>query len=502
MELNLTHGPWTLIFKGESEGLESEIYINSESMILSIIYEKNKKGKAVGAVVELFKAFYTKGKISSFVETLPKRAIALIVHPGEKTYKFLLIDSGAVYVPYKEKMFAAHIEALIAKIASFSTLLQEVSTAYDIDLFEIQNCAEEEKSVFFSLPLANVLLMPVIKKRSESAIIEISHGEIHLGITKAGNIVKEPFDFFDRTMVSGGKKEDRTHVLHIFAESAMLSGMPVIIIDWEDAFKGLHYPNENYEELQKYKVSLEPVGFPVRIFTAGKELKAQVDLIDAQTFVELFGVGKTVAAQVIAEAFKLGSCANAGELIEKIDKVQESAKITPFKKREAQRIIKVINDAYPELLSGKIPVEEMIKPWTRGIGKANILLFSKEDLKKNLLILQTTVRALYYYLKQQGKSDKLKALLLFTDANEMIPKFKSKRVNEIIALDLSLLRSYGLGIIVEAEDKANIHDEVRNLIISHIGVIAGNDVGVVIEKRKNYRALVRPGLSNCCKKAS
>ena len=93
-------------------------------------------------------------------------------------------------------------------------------------------------------------------------------------------------------------------------------------------------------------------------------------------------------------------------------------------------------------------------------------------------------------------------MLLFTNANETIPKFKMKRVNEIIALDLSLLRNYGLGIIIEAEDRTNIHSEVKNLIISHIGVIAGNDVGVVIEKRKNYRALVRPGLSNCCKKAS
>lgn len=502
MKFNLAHGPWTPIFKGEMEGFESEIYTNSESMILSIIYEKNKKGEKVGAVVELFKAFYAKGKITSFVETLPKRAVALIIHPGEKTYKFLLIDSGAVYAPYKEKIFAVHIDALITKIVSFSTLLQEVSTAYDIDLVEIQNCSDEEKSAFFSLPLANILLMPVIKKRSENTVMEVGQGEIHLGITKSGNIVKEPFDFFDRTIVSGGKKEDRIHVLHIFAESAMLSGMPVIIIDWEDSFKGLNYPNENYEELKKYKVSLEPVGFPIKVLTAGKDFGAQIDLIDAQTFVELFGVGKTVAAQVIVDAFKLGSCKNAKELIEKIAQIPETAKVTPFKKREAQRIIEVIDTAYPNLLSGKIPVEEMVKPWARGLGKANILLFSKEDPEKNFLILQTTIRALYYHLKQQGKSDKLKAVLLFTNANETIPKFKMKRVNEIIALDLSLLRNYGLGIIVEAEDRTNIHSEVKNLIISHIGVIAGNDVGVVIEKRKNYRALVRPGLSNCCKKAS
>lgn len=497
MEPNLTHGPWTKIFKGIVEGFESEIYTNPESMMLSLIYEKNSKGKTVGAVVELFKIFYAKGKLSAFVETLPKKAMALVIHSEEKTHKFLLIDSGPVYVPLN-KEFNIRVEALIAKIVSFSNLLQDVSTAYDIDLIEIENCSDEEKAAFFSLPLINILAMPIIKRRGESTLVEISHGEIHFGLTKQGTVAKEPLDFFDRVMVFGGEAKDRFHVLHIIAESAMLAGLPVIIIDWDNAFNGLHHPNENEKELEKYKVKLEPIGFPIKIFKAGEDFKAQINLIDAQTFVELFGIGKNVAAQVIAEAFKFGPSRSIRELLENISKVEESAKITPFKKREAQRIVEVINDVYPDLFSGEIPVEEMVKPWARGLGKASILVFSREDMRKNLLILQTAIRAIYYHLKQQGKSDKLKGMLIFTHGNELIPKFKTKRVNEIVALDLSLLRNYGFGLAIEAEDRINIHDEIKRILISYIGVIAKNDVGIVIEKRKNYRALLRPGLSNCC----
>ncbi|MCD6478951.1 MAG: hypothetical protein J7L44_03635 [Candidatus Diapherotrites archaeon] len=501
MDFKLSRGPWSEIFKGTIEGFECEARVNKEGYLLSLIYEKDEKG-ITGAIAEVFKVLYAKGNISAFIENIPKRALAVMVHSEEKTHKFFLVDSGPEYVPYKEKLFKLKIEALIAKASSFAKLLKEVSAAYDTDLLDMEECSDEEKAAFFSLPIANLIVAPMIKKRSKLPAIEISHGEIHFGITKAGNVAKEPFDFFERTLVFGATVPDRMHALHVLAESAMLSGFPLIIFDWEDAFRGLHYPNPHGEELKKYKMGLDPVGFPTKIFRAGEELKAQVELIDPEVLIELFGTGKTIASQVIIEAFKLGNFTNLQELMQKIMEVKETAKITPFKKREAQRILEVIEDIYPGLLASSTPVEEITKGWTHGISRANILLFSREDMRKNLLVLHTVVRALQRYFKEQGKSEKLRAIVIFTASNETIPRFKAKYTNNVIANDLAQLPQYGCGLIVEAENKSNINDAVRKLIAATIGVISSNDVGIVIENRKNYRALLRPGLSDCCKKKS
>lgn len=499
MELKASGGPWSDVFRGNLEGFEYEAKMNGNGFLVSLIYEK--KGNDINAVIaEVFKVLYAKGDVLAFLKHIPKRTMLVSVHTEEKTHQFLLVDSGPEYIAYNENVVNAKLDATIARVSSLASLFKQVSVAYDTDLIEIEECDEETKAAFFTIPIVNLIVAPITKKVSRAEVIEVSHGEIQLGITKAGAVVKEPFDFFERTLVFGSTWPERAHALHVIAESAMLSDLSLIIFDWEDAFRGLHNPNPNEDELKKYKVELNAVGFPIKVFKVGDELKVYVEHIDADALIELFGIGNTIAAQVIAETIKRGNFKTFDELKKKILDIEETPKITPFKKREAQRILELMEDIYPGFFSESVPLEEITKKWARGVSRANILLFSKEDMRKNMLALQTITKALKSHFKEKGETDKLRAVIIFTDSNMTIPKFRAGHTNNVIAADLAEMTKYGCGLIIECSDRVNINDNITKLTMSTIGIITGNDAAVVIENRKNYRVLLRPGLSNCCAK--
>ncbi|MEM4662513.1 MAG: hypothetical protein QXM75_00650 [Candidatus Diapherotrites archaeon] len=501
MELNVTGGPWHDLLIGSIEGFDYEVKISKDNTIISMIYEKS--GKTIKAVLlEVFRVLHAKGDATSFLRHIPKRTIALNIHSQDGSSQFILIDSGIEYIPYDKNNIIQKVEEMIKRIESLTNILLKVSLAYDIKLTELKDCDEEIKSTFFSMPLVNLLVAPLTKKCHSPDILEVSHGEIHLGITKTGAMVKEPFDFFERTVVFGGQEKDRIHVLHILAESAIISGFPLIIIDWTDSFRGLNVANQNIAELTKYKVELDPVGFPTKVFTAGVDIKVQVEYIDPEVLIELFGIGKNIAGQVIIEAFKKGNFKTIEELKKKISEIEETPKITPFVKREAQRIIEVIECIYPDIFSNTTPVEEITKKWARGLSRANILLFKGDDFRKSILILQTTLVALKNHLKSQGASNKMRAILFFTAGNMTIPRFSATYTNKRLASDVSEMTKYGCGLILEANDKIDINPDVSKLFFTSIGIIAGNDAAVVIENRKNYRVFIRPGLSDCCSKIS
>lgn len=499
MDFKISNGPWTLLFEGVMQGHETELYANPKSIILAIVYE-TEKGKRKGALIECYKTFLSKGNLESFIETLPRRALSIVKHSKKETFKFLLIDSGAAYALYEEDAFIKETDALMAKIESFSSLVQEVSTAYDIDLLELENCTDKEKLAFFSIPLVGLLISPAVKRKEETLRIELGHGEILFGVTKRGTIVKEPFDFFDRTVISGGNKNDRLHVFHVLIESALLSNIPAIVIDWDNVFSGLHFPNEEIEELKKFKVDIEPIGFPIKFFKLGRELKADLNFIDPKSFLDAFGLLDKPQGVIIEQALAMGKSSDIFQLIDRVNKLPETEHITPFKKREAVRILMLIEGIYPKLFTGTNPIKEISGGWVRGIGRANILLLERGDPRKNLLVLQSIIGGLLQQVRSMGRSERLKALLFLCEGDNVIPLFKAGIVNKKMASDISQLREYGIGFIIELKDKVNIAKEVKARVQCYLTIINRNDVGVIVKNRKNYRVLLRPGLSKCSEK--
>jgi len=497
MEFKLSDGPWQSLFYGKMQNHECEVMINPQGIVFAFVYEAGENGRK-GVLAQCYKAFFAKGNLESFVATLPRKALMFERHTETETFKFLLLDSGTAYTVYEENAVIKETDELMARIMSFSSLVQEVSNAYDIDLTELENATEQEKMIFQTIPLLSMLGSPMVK-RGGGTHTQMSggHGEIMLGVTKKGTIVKEPLDFFDMTQVSGGEKGDRLHLLHVLIESALLSNVPAIVVDWKNVFSGLHFPNEDADELKKFKVETDALGFPIKFFKIGKELRAELAYIDPATFLAAFGLTGTVQGTIIATALELGNSADIQQLIDHVNEIPDGEHVTPFKKREAARVLLLIDNMYPELFTGKNPLKELSEGWVRGIGRANILLFEKKDMRKEILVLQSLTQGLLTTFRARGDTSGLRALFFLLDAEEIIPKFKSTEASAKIAADLASMRQFGLGFVVESEEKSNISKTVREKVDAELAIINRNDIGVIVKNRKNYRVLIRPGLSKC-----
>ncbi len=495
MEFKLSDGPWAVLFEGKIQGHEIEIAVNPKNIMLVFVYESDG-GKRTGCLLQCYNIFLAKGNLETFIDTLPRKAMSLTKHSNEQTFKFLLLDSGTTYSAYEENAVIKETDALMAKVNSFASLVKEVSTAYDIDLFGLEEGSEDEKMEFHSIPLLSLLVSPVTS-RLESAGSQGTSGEIMLGITKKGTIVKEPFDFFDRVLISGGEKNDRMHLFHVLIESSLLSNIPAIVVDWSNRFTGLHFPNENAEELKKYRVETDPLGFPIKFFRFGQELKADLGFLDPAVFLEAFGLSGTPQGAIIEQAFSMGKSQSVAELIDKVRGLPEGEQVTSFKKKETERILSLIESIYPGLFEGSNPLQEISEGWVRGIGRANILLFDGQDKRKNMLVLQSVVSGIFTHFRAKGKTKKLKSLLFVSGSERAVPEFGASRANKKITEDIASAREFGVGSVVEAKDKANISKRLKDNTGCYLAVIQGNDVGVIVAKRKNYRVLVRPGLSKC-----
>ena len=133
----------------------------------------------------------------------------------------------------------------------------------------------------------------------------------------------------------------------------------------------------------------------------------------------------------------------------------------------------------------------------KGIARANILLFDKADERKNMLVLQSVVNGVLSNFRAEGKSDRLKAFMFLSDGDKSVPEARAKTVNDKIASDLIQFREYGLGFVLDTQNTADIAHAVKGNAQAALAIINRNDIGVIVRNRKNYRVLVRPGLSKC-----
>ncbi|GAG26480.1 unnamed protein product, partial [marine sediment metagenome] len=219
MEFRLAEGPWESVFSGSIKEYEAEVLLNPDSVLLVAIYEKQKE-KRVGAVIQLFKVFYAVGELGAFVETLPKEALAVTRHSKEETMSFLLLGTKPSYAEYKEEAFSDEVDALHKALGKSAAIVKEVSMAYDIKLKPVAKCVAKIRTAFFAQPLMVPLMAtayhpteaaPAVPAAVAAAVsaaeavpkppARIAAGEVLLGLTKDGTVVKEPLTLFGKTFV-------------------------------------------------------------------------------------------------------------------------------------------------------------------------------------------------------------------------------------------------------------------------------------------------------------
>ena len=109
MDFKLDYGPWEPIFVGTTYGHEVEIVSNPENFYIVIVYDV-EEGRKKGAVIEGYKAFYAKGQLESFIQTLPKQCLGIGKNIGERTSKIFFLSFEPFYVDFKQEDYSRRID--------------------------------------------------------------------------------------------------------------------------------------------------------------------------------------------------------------------------------------------------------------------------------------------------------------------------------------------------------------------------------------------------------
>ncbi|AJF60249.1 MAG: hypothetical protein QT03_C0001G0754 [archaeon GW2011_AR10] len=488
----LSDGPWKKLFEGAFEENEVNIYSNPKSIILVLIFEK-ESGKTSGVVVEMFKVFFSVGEVEGFVETLPREIILLTKHDEKETLKFLVLGSRPSYIKWEEQQFMAETDTMLKRLKTSSTLIKDVSKAYDLTLQELSEAHESAQKAFFTQPLL-VPLLSTSSHETESGIAGIAKGEIIFGLTKKQEQVLEPINLFNKTIIFGGREHDRRHVLKVIAESALLSSIPVVVLDWNNVFKSLNDASKDLDGLKKYKVGIDPIGFPVKILKPVEEIKVDLNCTNAKGLAEVFGIGDNIITKIIVDTLRDNRVSGISELIEKVKATTPGEEPNIYELNKAVRILSLISQRYPGLFEGKNDYANIVAGTGKSIGRAAIIDLSGVDDRVKLLVGHNIFNGLLKQFKGKDKTGK-PPVLIVPHAKIFVGAEKASVISAESIIVISELGKIGVGYALEEENALDIAKEVANSTEAKITIIKENDISVQLKGRQSYRVFVRPTLS-------
>src|SRR3989344_2824329 len=493
MDFLLKKGPWKELFQGSMEGHPLEIFTNPDLTILVSLSE-TEGGKKIGMVIECFRVLHAKGELEAFVAALPKEALALIKHNEEETEKFMVVSSRPAYVANEEEKANPVLEELLKNLDDTTQIMNDVSSAYGLELVDIKDTSEETKESFFSQTLIMQFLSPLARKLEkpspEGKIV--SFGKIMLGKTKEGRPAEEPMSMFQKTIVCEGSNAERKHAMHLLIEGCMLSGMTAIVFDFENLFAGIATPSENAKELQKSGVDLDPMGFPAKHFFAGEQLKIEISAINPKGFTEIFGFGENPASKKIEETMQAEKFVSIGELAKKISEGAIEGHFNDYQRLAAERYLKLVEAVYPNLFGEQISAKAIAEPSTKGIGRANILHLESLDSRAVFLVLDSVANSLADFFSKKGSSKETKAIVFLPNAEKFLSHAEENPMALEIIEDFKKIEKYGIGFAFETTKELDLQESARETAEARITMIKGNDAGIHLKNQKIYRVNLRP----------
>ncbi len=499
MELfRISHGPWEKIFEGGLEKNQFFIYTNPESVLLVVAFEKQGT-KNVGATVEMFKVFNAKGEVEGFIDTLPREIVLISRHDKKSTSKYLLLGSSASFVDWKEDKVISEIDLMLKKLDTACAIIKDISKAYDIKLEEMSQTESKVRKKFFGEPLlapALATALPYYEPTTEQSRAA-TRGDFTVGLTKERKPVVEPLELFERTLVNGGERAQRTHFLHILAESYLLSNVSVVIFDQNKSFKGLNSPTSSAHELKKYEVNIEPIGFPVEIYRVDQNIKVDMNFIDPLGFSQLFGFAKTAPTKIIEATILKNKVKGIDDLIEKIKFTPLTDEVNAYEVKKTIRILKLVKLLQPTLFEGQNNLEDLTQAGVKTIGKASIVDVSGLEPKIVFLLVHNILNAALDYYRKKEKTKGVKSVFVLPELSALIQKQLSADMEKQLEEMIEQLEKLGVGIAVSEGKDIDVPTQISKNLEARVNMVQGNDAGILLKGRKGYRVFLRPGISIC-----
>ncbi len=502
MEFKLGKGPWQAIFQGTFQEHEMEILHNPESVLLVVIYDKENDSRA-GAILECFKVFSAEGELEGFIDNAKTDSLTIIKHSQGQDYAFFLLSASPTYANYEEESMQKEIDFLIDSVNNNARIVKGMAIAADIKLKELHSCSPEIQKAFFSQPLtlASLYAVKETSQKKHAGIEEIkieetlTAGVILLGLGKDNKPVKEPVALFEKTIVEGGKEEERMHAVRVIVESALLSKATVVLLDQKKLFSGMSNPTTETKELQKFGVQFEPIGFPVKEFKVPDEVRVQISMLNPKGLADAIGLGEGETLDALMEIMKNAEYDSIEALVNAVESKSIAQKVPEYQKARVARVLRLIDIRYPGLFNGKNNIPEISKEWAKGLGRAAIIDLSGKDDRAMLLVAHSVVKGMLEHFKEKGKTKTLRAIIFLPKAHHILPAMSTNYLVKEISESLWQLKAYGVGFLIETEHETEVSEETVKITEATISIINGHDAGIQLKGKRNYRVKLRPTLS-------
>ena len=168
-----------------------------------------------------------------------------------------------------------------------------------------------------------------------------------------------------------------------------------------------------------------------------------------------------------------------------------------FHKLKTIRLAKLLDVRYPGFFGGQNDVSEISKKWLRGIGRTSHISLAGLDKRQSLIMVDALLRELLNHLRKHGSRGGLKIMVFIPETERLAPFEEETLDGKSIAETMLELKSFGVGIAFSAPVETDLDRKLLNETEAKIGIVKNNDIGVQIKNKRQYRAMLRPGLSAC-----
>lgn len=483
MDFKIDNGPWETIFSGKFMNHETEIIVNPEKFFLIIIYETDSEQQKKGAIFQGYKAMVTKGNLDSFITTIPNPALGITKSNGEQTKKMIFISFSPVYVDFSQEDFIRKVDNAIKKSYSDIEDVIELAKSSGIKITDTAVSSETDYAPILADPMVARLLMSGLRQSSLEMVNlptfkkEETQKEIHLGLNKKREIIKEDAKIFYRTLIMGDNKNSINYSIYIINENFLLENISTIIFDDENYFSGIKNASKNEMELKENLVDYDPTGFAMRKFEAKKEIKVSLKNCDINLLLKVFNVGDTELNEIL----------NKNKITENtpkefIEQLSEIDYLSEFQKLKIERLLNIFENQFKDFFGEEIDANELTKKWSQKLGRTTIIDTKNLSEKEKIIFIDYLLNSLK--LQNEKKED---LIIIIPNINEIFEFEKEKLLKNI-----SFLENNGYGFMLGIK---KLNPEIKELFSTQINIVDGKDVAIITKGNRNYRVNLRPNLS-------
>ena len=488
MDFKLDYGPWDVVFLGTAYKHEVEIISNPENFYIVIVYDISE-GKKNGAVIEGYKAFYARGQMEPFIQTLPKQCLGVTKNLGERTGKLFFLSFDPFFVDFKHEDFSRRIDNEIKRVEENASMMVDLARASSVELKELSTVAKSDYSAILGDPFMIKLLAsggrgPSLSKidlGGKMALDEEKIPLLQLGLSKTMEIMKEPTSIIMKTQLVGPLLS-LNYASYILSENLLLDNVPLILFDDNDYFSQLNSASQHRNELKEELVEFEPMAFPVKELVPKQTIKVSLKDVDLIFALQILGVKDSEFEKNIS-LFAFTSQVNSIE--ELLQKISESKELPDYEKLKAERIMRIMDNEMGAVFGKNTPSEELIRAIPGRLGRAVIINTKVLSNDEKIIFINTLLRQVTKAFSENNSSD----------CTIIIPKIDLLLESNKERVITSLLRASnrGLGLILGSERE--LPSELNELLPTKLSIISGRDTAVMVKGKRTYRVDLRPSLS-------